>query len=128
MRSPKLEQWLEDSVIQEALLPTLERNYVDLDPTFNMHVDEDFDHRMSGISRNSFCNAYLEWIQYCASRRDKVSSQYNYQACSAPGGGCTWSQGVSLVPGGVSALRGSAPGGCTWSGTLPPCEQNDKQV
>ena len=79
MRSPKLEQWLEDSVIREALLPTLERNYVDLDPTFNMHVDEDFDHRMSGISRNSFCNAYLEWIQYCASRRDKVSSQYNYQ-------------------------------------------------
>ncbi len=73
VRSPKLEQWLEDSVIQEALTPTLERSYVDLDPTFNMHVDEDFDHRLSGITRNSFCSAYLDWVQYCASRRDKVS-------------------------------------------------------
>ncbi len=78
MRSPKLEQWLEDSVIQEALMPTLERSYVDLDPTFNMHVDEDFDHRMSGVSRSSFCNTYLEWVQYCASRRDKVNSSKFY--------------------------------------------------
>ena len=58
-------------------------------------------------------------------------------------GGCTWSGGVHLVPGGVPGWRGTwsqgvpgpgvhlvggvhlVPGrGCTWSGT-PPCGQTD---
>jgi len=54
------------------LQATLDKNYVDLDPTFSMNVDEDFDTRLSGVSKSSFCNIYLEWIQYCASRREKV--------------------------------------------------------
>ena len=56
-----------------ALQGTTEKNYVDLDPTFTLQVDEDYDLRLSGVSRGSFCNIYLSWIQYCASRRDKVS-------------------------------------------------------
>ena len=72
MRSPKLEQWLESAPIQDALRGTLEKNYVDLDPTFTMQVDEDYDGRLSGVSRDSFCNVYLSWIQYCTSRREKV--------------------------------------------------------
>ncbi|XP_013392762.1 pecanex-like protein 1 [Lingula anatina] len=70
IRSPKLEQWLFDESIRTAVQLTLEKNYVDLDPTFNLHVDEDYDMRLSGVSRNSFCNTYLSWIQYCASRRN----------------------------------------------------------
>ena len=75
VRSPKLENWLENATIQEALRGTLEKNYVDLDPTFTMQVDEDYDGRLSGVSRDSFCNVYLSWIQYCTSRREKVSIQ-----------------------------------------------------
>lgn len=53
-----------------------ERNYVDLDPTFNPNIDEDYDHRLAGISRDSFCGVYLGWIQYCNSRRTKVILDY----------------------------------------------------
>ena len=45
---------------------------MDLDPLFNMNIDEDFDYRASGITRTSFCNVYLEWITYCAQRRENV--------------------------------------------------------
>ncbi|CAH1791928.1 unnamed protein product [Owenia fusiformis] len=74
VRSPKLEQWLENTDIQNALQPALDKNYVDVDPMFNIHVDEDYDHRVgiSGVSKHSFCNVYLEWIQYCASRREQA--------------------------------------------------------
>lgn len=59
--------------IQDALKPTLDKNYADLDPVFNMTVDEDYDYRASGVSRNSFCNVYLDWIQFCISKNKLVS-------------------------------------------------------
>uniref|UniRef100_A0A3Q2YCA0 Pecanex-like protein n=1 Tax=Hippocampus comes TaxID=109280 RepID=A0A3Q2YCA0_HIPCM len=68
-RSPKLEEWLANEVIQEALRPCLGANYVDSDPTFNLNIDEDYDHRASGITPSSFCMIYVDWIQYCNSRR-----------------------------------------------------------
>ncbi|XP_060592528.1 pecanex-like protein 1 [Ruditapes philippinarum] len=71
VRSPRLEQWLDNSGIQEALLPMNDENYCDVDPTFSVHVDDDYDSQNSGISRKSFCNRNLDWIQYCASRREK---------------------------------------------------------
>ena len=72
VRSPKLEQWLNDDSIRQGISGTLDKTYVDLDPIFTASVDEDYDSRVSGVSKNSFCNVYYEWIQYCASRRDKV--------------------------------------------------------
>ncbi|XP_053374613.1 pecanex-like protein 1 isoform X2 [Mercenaria mercenaria] len=71
VRSPRLEQWLENTAIQEALSAMSEENYCDVDPTFSVHVDDDYDSQNSGISRKSFCNRNLDWIQYCASRREK---------------------------------------------------------
>ncbi|RVE63805.1 hypothetical protein OJAV_G00140080 [Oryzias javanicus] len=68
-RSSKLEEWLENETVQEALRPCLGPNYVDSDPTFNLNIDEDYDHRASGITLSSFCMVYLDWIQYCNSRR-----------------------------------------------------------
>ncbi|KAG9336755.1 hypothetical protein JZ751_003103 [Albula glossodonta] len=53
--SPKLEEWLANETMQEGLRCCSERNYVDLDPTFNPNIDEDYDHRLAGISRDSFC-------------------------------------------------------------------------
>jgi len=70
--SPRLEEWLANETMREGLRPCAQRNYVDLDPTFNPNIDEDYDHRLAGISRDSFCTVYLGWIQYCNSRRDKV--------------------------------------------------------
>ncbi|XP_033209736.1 pecanex-like protein 1 isoform X3 [Belonocnema kinseyi] len=72
IKSPKLKLWLENTEINDALKPTFEKNFVDLDPVFNMNIDEDFDSRASGITRNSFCNIYLDWIQFCAIKHDKL--------------------------------------------------------
>ncbi|XP_028981477.2 pecanex-like protein 1 isoform X2 [Esox lucius] len=69
--SPKLDEWLANETMRDGLKACGERNYVDLDPTFNPNIDEDYDHRLAGISRDSFCQVYLAWIQYCNSRRAK---------------------------------------------------------
>ncbi|XP_063999440.1 pecanex-like protein 1 isoform X7 [Pogoniulus pusillus] len=69
--SPKLEEWLANETMQEGLRLCTDRNYVDVDPTFNPNIDEDYDHRLAGISRESFCLIYLNWIEYCCSRREK---------------------------------------------------------
>ncbi|KYN27832.1 Pecanex-like protein 1 [Trachymyrmex cornetzi] len=71
VKSSKLKQWLENPDIIHALKPTLDKNFVDLDPVFNVKIDEDFDFRTSGITRSNFCNVYLDWIQYCAGKQDK---------------------------------------------------------
>uniref|UniRef100_A0A4W5K2E0 Pecanex-like protein n=1 Tax=Hucho hucho TaxID=62062 RepID=A0A4W5K2E0_9TELE len=72
-RSPKLEEWLANEMVQEALRPCLGPTYVDSDPTFNLNIDEDYDHRASGVTPSAFCMVYLDWIQYCNSRRQTVS-------------------------------------------------------
>ncbi|XP_033843552.1 pecanex-like protein 1 isoform X2 [Periophthalmus magnuspinnatus] len=71
VESTKLEEWLANETMRDGLRGCTERNYVDLDPTFNPNIDEDYDHRLAGISRDSFCGVYLGWIQYCNSRRAK---------------------------------------------------------
>ncbi|XP_072342156.1 pecanex-like protein 1 isoform X5 [Scyliorhinus torazame] len=72
--SPKLEEWLANETMQDGLRACTSQNYVDVDPTFNPNIDEDYDHRLAGVSRESFCGVYLNWIQYCASRREKPLS------------------------------------------------------
>lgn len=75
IRSGKLDQWLKSEAIQETLQMTVDPQFVDLDPAFNQHLDEDFDSRVSGITRNSFCGIYLEWIKYCYEMRRKESAE-----------------------------------------------------
>ncbi|XP_039190156.1 pecanex-like protein 1 isoform X2 [Crotalus tigris] len=69
--SPKLEEWLSNETMQEGLQQYADQNYVDVDPTFNPNIDEDYDHRLAGISRESFCIIYLNWVEYCCSQREK---------------------------------------------------------
>ncbi|XP_077178764.1 pecanex-like protein 1 isoform X3 [Paroedura picta] len=69
--SPKLEEWLSNETMQEGLQQCADPAYVDVDPTFNPNIDEDYDHHLAGISRESFCVIYLSWIEYCCSRREK---------------------------------------------------------
>ncbi|XP_026667841.1 pecanex-like protein 1 isoform X1 [Ceratina calcarata] len=72
VKSPKLKYWLEKTDILDALKITLDKNFVDLDPVFNLSIHEDYDIRACGITRSSFCNIYLDWIQYCATKHDKT--------------------------------------------------------
>lgn len=53
IQSNKLEEWLASPVLSEALKPMNERAFVDLDPIFNVNLDEDYDFRASGITRFS---------------------------------------------------------------------------
>lgn len=50
---------------------TLERNFVELDPIFNHNLDDDYDFRVAGISRNSFWAVYSDWIQFCVGKRQQ---------------------------------------------------------
>lgn len=75
IKSTKLEQWLANSEITEALEATAKKNFVDLDPIFNINIDEDYDFHASGITRNSFCSVYLEWIQFCATKQEVLSNK-----------------------------------------------------
>uniref|UniRef100_A0A8C9WFD5 Pecanex-like protein n=1 Tax=Scleropages formosus TaxID=113540 RepID=A0A8C9WFD5_SCLFO len=74
-RSPKLEEWLANETVQDALRPCQAPTYVDSDPTFNLNIDEDYDHRAAGITPTAFCSVYLDWIQYCNSRRQPVDCE-----------------------------------------------------
>ncbi|KAJ8719375.1 hypothetical protein PYW08_011550 [Mythimna loreyi] len=69
IQSAKLEEWLSSTMIADALKPMNERNFVDLDPIFNVNLDEDYDFRASGITRSRFCAIYGEWIAHCGARR-----------------------------------------------------------
>ncbi|XP_050663936.1 pecanex-like protein 1 [Leptidea sinapis] len=69
IQSSKLEEWLASPELTEALKPMNERNFVDLDPIFNVNLDEDYDFRASGITRSRFCAVYQEWISHCGARR-----------------------------------------------------------
>ncbi|MGH0150416.1 UNVERIFIED_CONTAM: hypothetical protein FKN15_017650 [Acipenser sinensis] len=70
--SPKLQDWLKETSIQEALQVYTKWHYIERDPAvFSVKIDEDYIHCLQGITRASFCNVYLEWIQYCASKQDE---------------------------------------------------------
>lgn len=73
-RSPKLKEWLANETIQEALELLEGKHFVDLDPLFHVNIDEDFDVRVSGITRSSFLGVYYEWIAYCAIMRSDSST------------------------------------------------------
>ena len=72
VRSPKLMEWLENADILAAVRKTLttDKIFEDVDPIFNANIDEDYDFRSNGITRNSFCNVYLGWLQHCCQARD----------------------------------------------------------
>lgn len=90
--SSKLEEWLANETMQEGLRLCADRNYVDVDPTFNPNIDEDYDHRLAGISRESFCVIYLNWIEYCSSRRAKV--MLLHVLCNSLNPGCNDKKGI----------------------------------
>uniref|UniRef100_A0A672JM42 Pecanex-like protein n=1 Tax=Salarias fasciatus TaxID=181472 RepID=A0A672JM42_SALFA len=73
VHSPKLSTWLKDGSIQEALQSYTKWHHIERDPqVFSVKIDEDYVHCLQGVTRASFCNVYLEWIQYCAGKMETV--------------------------------------------------------
>ncbi|XP_044070859.1 pecanex-like protein 1 isoform X2 [Siniperca chuatsi] len=71
VHSPKLSTWLKDATIQEALQSYTKWHHIERDPqVFSVKIDEDYVHCLQGVTRASFCNVYLEWIQYCAGKME----------------------------------------------------------
>ena len=70
-RHPALSRWLSSSDIINSLQHLTAAEWADLDPTFHPKIDEDFDMKDSGITRQSFCNVYHSWIRHCIMRREQ---------------------------------------------------------
>ncbi|XP_026165330.1 pecanex-like protein 1 isoform X2 [Mastacembelus armatus] len=71
IQSPKLSTWLKDATIHEALQSYTKWHHIERDPqVFSVKIDEDYVHCLQGVTRASFCNVYLEWIQYCAGKME----------------------------------------------------------
>ncbi|XP_066534580.1 pecanex-like protein 2 isoform X2 [Hoplias malabaricus] len=68
----KLQAWLKEQAMQEALQPYSKWHHIERDPAvFSVKIDEDYVHCLQGVTRASYCNVYLEWIQYCASKMEE---------------------------------------------------------
>ncbi|XP_053523286.1 pecanex-like protein 2 isoform X1 [Artibeus jamaicensis] len=68
--SPKLLSWIKNESLLKSLQPFAKWHYIERDPaTFNMNTDDDYVPCLQGVTRASYCNVYLEWIQYCAQKR-----------------------------------------------------------
>lgn len=73
IHSPKLSAWLKDATIQETLQSYTKWHHIERDPqVFSVKIDEDYVHCLQGVTRASFCNVYLEWIQHCAGKMETV--------------------------------------------------------
>uniref|UniRef100_A0A8C2ZQ73 Pecanex-like protein n=1 Tax=Cyclopterus lumpus TaxID=8103 RepID=A0A8C2ZQ73_CYCLU len=71
IHSPKLCTWLKDAAVQEALQSYTKWHHIERDPqVFSVKIDEDYVHCLQGVTRASFCNVYLEWIQHCAGKME----------------------------------------------------------
>lgn len=87
----KLTKWLKDATIRSTLdAVTSNENFVDLDASFNVSIEEDFDETIGGITRQSFSAVYGEWLAYCLQQRKKShallakNSKAGSRSASAP--------------------------------------------
>uniref|UniRef100_A0A8D1LRH9 Pecanex-like protein n=1 Tax=Sus scrofa TaxID=9823 RepID=A0A8D1LRH9_PIG len=72
--SPKLLSWIKNESLLKSLQPFTKWHYIERDlAMFNMNIDDDYVPCLQGITRASYCNVYLEWIQYCAHKRQEPS-------------------------------------------------------
>nr|XP_026498026.1 protein pecanex [Vanessa tameamea] len=91
IQSTKLEEWLASAELSEALKPMGERSFVDLDPIFNVNLDEDYDFRASGITRcgtrGSLSSAGKPTSSTLASLAGLLREHSHERAPEEPGGG-----------------------------------------
>uniref|UniRef100_A0A182VQA4 Pecanex-like protein n=1 Tax=Anopheles minimus TaxID=112268 RepID=A0A182VQA4_9DIPT len=111
LRSPKLMSWLQSQAIEEALEHTTDRQFVDLDPVFNINLDDDYDSRAAGITRISFWCVYGEWIQFCSDKKRQQLQAALNERTPRKNTGATRTTGTAATPG------DSAGGNCFVSST-----------
>jgi predicted component of type VI protein secretion system len=95
--SPKLLSWTKNESLLTSLQPFAKWHYIERDlAMFNMNIDDDYVPCLQGITRASYCNVYLEWIQYCAGKRQEVDGGAgqagigNHHLCLCFVLGCVW--------------------------------------
>ncbi|XP_004854701.2 pecanex-like protein 2 [Heterocephalus glaber] len=72
--SPKLLSWVKNDSLLKSLQPFAKWHHIERDlAMFNINIDDDYVPCLQGITRASYCNVYLEWIQYCAGKRQEPS-------------------------------------------------------
>ncbi|XP_064817788.1 pecanex-like protein 2, partial [Oncorhynchus masou masou] len=72
IQSLKLQTWIKDPSITKALVSYTKWHHIERDPAvLSIKIDEDYVHCLQGVTRASFCNIYLEWIQYCANKLEE---------------------------------------------------------
>ncbi|XP_042542119.1 pecanex-like protein 2 [Dipodomys spectabilis] len=72
--SPKLLSWVKNEALLKSLQSFAKWHHIERDlAMFHMNIDDDFVPCLQGITRASFCTAYLEWIQFCAGKRQEPS-------------------------------------------------------
>uniref|UniRef100_A0A8C6RKX7 Pecanex-like protein n=1 Tax=Nannospalax galili TaxID=1026970 RepID=A0A8C6RKX7_NANGA len=72
--SPKLLSWIKNESLLTSLQPFAKWHHIEHDlAMFNINIDDDYVPCLQGITRASYCNVYLEWIQYCAGKRQELS-------------------------------------------------------
>ncbi|XP_045153932.1 pecanex-like protein 2 isoform X3 [Echinops telfairi] len=72
--SPKLLSWIKNESLLKSLQSFTKWHYIERDlAMFNINIDDDYVPCLQGITRASFCNVYLEWIQYCARKCQEPS-------------------------------------------------------
>jgi len=74
LRSPNFDSWISDPNIL-AHVTSFSNEYVDMDPIFSKHIDEDFDEIADGISLKSFAQVYSNWIKHCLQEKIKRSDK-----------------------------------------------------
>ncbi|XP_055969546.1 pecanex-like protein 2 isoform X2 [Sorex fumeus] len=82
--SPKLFSWIKNESLLKSLQPFAKWHYIERDlAMFNVNIDDDYVPCLQGITRASYCNVYLEWIQYCARKRQEPAKNVESDEDSA---------------------------------------------
>jgi len=63
-----LGSWLDNDGIREQISPCERPDYADVDTTFAVAIDDDYDLSTFGVSLNKFKQVYGAWITYCVVR------------------------------------------------------------
>ncbi|XP_028745643.1 pecanex-like protein 2 [Peromyscus leucopus] len=72
--SPKLLSWVKNEPLLKSLQPFAKWHHIERDlAMFNINIDDDYVPCLQGITRASYCTVFLEWIQFCAGKRQEVS-------------------------------------------------------
>ena len=80
-RSPRLQEWLSSTAIQDGIRATSDESYVDPDPTFSANFDEDYSSAVNGLHKAKFNSLYGEWLRYCINKRSSGDADEQTIAC-----------------------------------------------